>query len=181
MVLSITRGMPASWATAATRLNIEHVHARVGDGLAVERAGFGRDGLAEILGIIRLDEFHVDAEAAETHVELRVGAAVKRTGCHQFIARSHEARNRQKLRRLPAGSGQGRHAALERRHALLENVGGGIHDARIDVAELLQRKQGGGMFGIVENERGGLVNRHGARVAGRIGRVPGVQGTGGES
>ena len=38
MVLSMTSGTPASCAICGDRFDIEHVHARVGDGLAVERA-----------------------------------------------------------------------------------------------------------------------------------------------
>ena len=36
-------------------------------------------------------------------------------------------------------------AAFERRHALLEHGRGRIHDARVDVAELLQREQSRGV------------------------------------
>ena len=43
-------------------------------------------------------------------------------------------------------------AAFQRRHALLEDVGGGVHDAGIDVAELLQREQRGRMVGVLEHE-----------------------------
>ena len=54
-------------------------------------------------------------------------------------------------------------AAFERRHALLEDVGGRVHDAGVDVAELLQREQRRGVVGVFERERRGLVDRHGAR------------------
>ena len=40
--------------------------------------------------------------------------------------------------------------SFERRHALLEHVRGRVHDARVDVAELLQREQFGGVRGILE-------------------------------
>ena len=48
--------------------------------------GSGRDGFAEVFGIVRLDEGGVDAQAAEAHVELRVGAAVERAGGDHLIA-----------------------------------------------------------------------------------------------
>ena len=70
---------------------------------------------------------------------------------------------------------------FERRHALLEHIGGGVHDARVDVAELLEREQSGGVRGILEDVRRGLVDGHGAREAGLIGRVAGVQGARGEA
>ena len=155
--------------------DIEHVHARVGDGLAVERAGLRGDGLAEVFGIAGVDELDIDAQAAEAHVELGVGAAVERAGGHQLVALPHQARYGQKLRRLAAGCGQATDAAFERRHALLENIGGRVHDAGVDIPGLLEREQSGGVRGIVENIRRGLVDGHGARVAGFVGSVSGVQ------
>jgi hypothetical protein len=41
----------------------------------------------------------------------------------------------------PEAGGHRRHPAFERRDALFEDVGGRIHDAGVDVAELLQREQ----------------------------------------
>ena len=53
---------------------------------------------------------------------------------------AHQAGDGQELRRLPARGGQAGDAAFERRHALLENGRGGVHDAGIDVAELLRAR-----------------------------------------
>ncbi len=121
--------------------DIQNVHARIGDGLAIDRARLRRDRFAEILRIVGLHEFHVDSQAAEAHVELRVRAAVERARRDNLIAQAGQAGERQELRRLSAGRRQRRHAAFERRHALLEHVGGRVHDAAIDIAELLQREQ----------------------------------------
>ena len=104
--------------------DVEHVHARVADGLAVERAGARSDGAAEILGIVRIDEGRLDAQAAEADVELRVGAAVERLGGDDFVAGFQQAGERDELRRLAAANRQRAHAAFERRHALLEHRGG---------------------------------------------------------
>ena len=59
--------------------------------------------------------------------------------------------------------------------ALLENVGGRVHQARVDVAEFLQGEQIRGVVGALEDVGGRLVNRHGARAGGRIGDLAGVQ------
>ena len=72
--------------------DVEHVHARVADGLAVEHAGARRDGAAEIFGIVGIDEGGLDAEAAEADVELRVGAAVERLGGDDLVAGFEQAR-----------------------------------------------------------------------------------------
>ena len=62
----------------------------------------------------------------------------------------------------PLDSGERADAAFERGHALLEHVRGGVHDARVDVAELLEGEQIGGVRGILEDVRSGLVNGNGA-------------------
>jgi len=49
MVLSITSGTPVG-GDGGHLFDVEDVHARVGDGLAVEGARLGSDGFAEILG-----------------------------------------------------------------------------------------------------------------------------------
>src|SRR5690606_36493326 len=57
-----------------------------------------------------------------------------------------------------------RGSAFERGNALLERVLRGIHDARVDVAELAQRKQIRGVRRVVEDVRAGPVDRDRSRV-----------------
>ena len=66
-------------------------------------------------------------------------------------------------------------AAFDRGDALLEDVGGRVHDPRVDVAELLQGKEIGGVIGALEDVGGRLVNRHRARAGGGVGHLAGVQ------
>jgi hypothetical protein len=66
----------------------------------------------------------------------------------------------------------------KRRDALLEHVVGRVHDARVDVAEFLEREQVRRVIGVLELVRGRLVDRHGDRAGGRIGAPSGVQGEG---
>src|SRR6202043_1664097 len=101
---------------------------------------------------VGFDELDVDSEAAEADVELRIGAAIQRAGGYQLIARAKQAGDGQELRRLSAGSCEATDAGFERGHALLKNVGGGVHDAAVNVAELLQREKIGGVSGILEDE-----------------------------
>ena len=55
-------------------------------------------------------------------------------------------------------------AALERGDALLEDVGGRVHDPGVDVAELLEPEEAGGVGGVVEDVAGGGVDRDRAGV-----------------
>ena len=102
----------------------------------------------------------------------------KRLGRHNLVARAQQIRDGDKLRRLAAGHRQRPHAALERRHALLEDRGGGVHDARVNVPESLQVEKIGGVLGIFENVRRGLVDRHGAGARFRIRTMPRMQRAG---
>ena len=59
--------------------------------------------------------------------------------------------------------------------ALLQHVAGRVHDAGVDVAELLEREQVGGVLGVAELVGGGLVDRHRDGAGGGIGAPAGVQ------
>ena len=78
-------------------------------------------------------------------------------------------------RRLPGRYSQRPRSAFDRRHALLEHVGGRVHDPRVDVPELLERKQVGGVVGVLEDKRRGLVKGHGPGACGRVRDLPGMQ------
>ena len=161
-------------------LDVQYVHPRIGDGFAVQRTRFGGDGLAEVFRIVRLDEFGFDPQPAEADIELRVRAAVERAGRYHFVARSQQAGDRQELRRLSTRRRQARDAAFERRNALLEDIGGRIHDAGVNVAELLQTEQRRGMVGVFKSKGSALVDGHRPRAARRVRRMTGVQGLRGE-
>ena len=86
-----------------------------------------------------------------------------------------------RLGRLAAGHGQGRHPALEGGHPLLEDGLGGVHDPGVDVAQLLQPEQGGGVGGVPEGVAGGLVDGNGPGPGGGVGHGSGVDLAGLES
>ena len=75
----------------------------------------------------------------------------------------------------PVAQASAERAAFDRGHALLEHRHGRVGDARVDVAEGLQVEQARRVVGRVEHERGGLVDRRGARAGGRVRDLAGVQ------
>jgi hypothetical protein len=79
------------------------------------------------------------------------------------------------------GHGQRGRAALERGNAFFQHCLGRVSDPGVDVAECLQPEQRGGVVGIVEHERRGLVDRRRPRAGGRIGLRAGMHGEGGKS
>ena len=142
------------------RFDVQHVAPRVADRLAVQALRLRRDRLAEVLGIVRFDERRVEAEFPEADIELRVGAAVERARRHHLVAGHHQAADGDELGRLPARHRQRRGSVLERRHPLFQYPVGGVHDAGVNVAELLKREQVGRVRRILENVRSRLIDRH---------------------
>ena len=61
------------------------------------------------------------------------------------------------------------HSAFKCCHALLKCLLGGVGQSAVDVAGIAQGKAVGGVLGVAEHVRGGLVDRHGAGVGGGVG------------
>ncbi len=154
----------------------EHGELRVRQRLGIvgPRAVIG--GAAEILGVGRIDEAHLDALVLQRVREQVPGAAVKVGGADDIVARPRQVLDGKRRRRLPGGERERAHAALDLGDALFEDVIGGVHDARVDVAQLLQREKVRGVLGVAELVRGRLINRHGDRVRGRVGAPAAMKG-----
>jgi hypothetical protein len=167
-VLSTTSGTPAACATSAIarRSGTSSEGCRWSPG--TRRASVVDRGRDRVRIVAR--EGGVDAEPRERVTQQSVGAAVQRRG-HDRVARLGEVEQRERLRRLAARGGDRRDAALQVRDAPLEGVAGRVHDARVDVAELPQPEQLGGVVRPVEHVRGGGVDRDGPRAGGRVGAL----------
>ena len=122
-------------------LEIGDVEARIADGLDVERLRAVVDRAPERLRIVAVDELRRDAEPRQGDLQLVVGAAVEKARGDDVVAGAGDRGERQELRRLTGGDRDRSRAAFERRDALLEDVGGRIHDPGVDIAELLQREE----------------------------------------
>ena len=82
---------------------------------------------------------------------------------------------------MPRCDRQGAYPAFQIGHALFKHITGGVHDAGINIAEFLQGKQAGGMFGAVEYIGSGLINGNSTRTGSGIRLLPGMQLAGGET
>ena len=158
------------------RRQVDDDAAGVGDRLAEDGPGLGRDGLGEALGVGGVGPFDVPVELLEGVVELVDRAAVELPSRDELVAGLHQGVEHDRLRGMPRGNGECRRAALERGDALLQHRLRGAADARVDVAERLQAEQRGGVVDVVEDIGRGLVDGRDARARGRIGRRPGVDG-----
>ena len=154
------------------------IQAGIAHRFAEEEFGFRRDRLGEILRILRIDETHRDAELREDVVKLREGAAVEIVRRDDLVPCGAEIDDRVENRTRPGSQCQSGRAALHFRDALLEHIVGGVHQARVDVAEFAQAKEVRGMLGIAENKRAGAVDRHRAGEGDGIGGGAAVEAEG---
>ena len=99
----------------------------------------------------------------------------------ELVAGLHQAVKHQHLRGVARGHGEARGAAFEGCDALFQHGVGGIADAGVDIAEGLQSEQRGRVIGVVEDERGRLINRRRARAGGGIRLCTGMHGEGRKS
>ena len=157
------------------RLDVDDVDQRVAERFGIDKFCIFPHRLAEVLRLIRGDKSRFNPQFLQVHVEQRMRTAVERRGRHDVIAGAAQREDRRHFRRLPGGRGKARASALERRHPLLEHRHRGVGDARVDVAERLQVEEARRVVRGVEDERGGLIDRRGARAGGGIRNLPRVQ------
>ena len=127
------------------------------------------------LQVAHLHEAGADTEPCQRHLEEVVGAAVEAARGDQLVAALEQREQGERGGGLATRDGERAHAALERGDALLEDVRGGVHDARVDVAELLQREEVRGVRSVPEAVAARLVDGHRARARGGVGLVARVQ------
>ena len=156
-------------------LDIKHIESGIAQRLPENQAGVGADGFAKGIHFAWIHKRGVDAKARQRVFEQIVRAAVKRAGGDDMRPGTHQCGNRQMHRRLAAGSGYRTNAPFERGDAFFENGVGRVGNARIDVARALHVKQRCRLFGVLEDIRGGEVNRLRAGAELRVRLLAGVQ------
>ena len=139
-------------------LDVQGVQRGVADGLGVHGFGPVGDRVAQGVKVRGVDELDVYADLGQGVVELVVGAAVELRGRDDLISSPHDVQDRQRLGRLARGGRERADALLQRGYALLEDVGGGVHDPCVNVALFGEREQVRRPLGIVEDVGGGLVD-----------------------
>ena len=155
-------------------VEVGDVAAGVGDALAEDRAGIVVDGGLDRVGVVEVDELRGPAEALDRLAELGDRPAVEPGRDHDVAPRRHQREQRHDLRRVPRRTADSADAAFQRGDAFLQHRHGGVGQAGIDVAHLLQVEERGGVVGVAEHVGRGLVDRHLPRAGGRIGACPGV-------
>ena len=153
----------------------EHGQLGVGQRLGIVAARLGVGGAAKILRVGRIDETAFDAHRLHGVGEQVPGAAVEIRRGDEIVAGMADVLDREQRRRLARAQRQRGDAALEGGDPRLQHVVRRVHDAAVDVAELGQAEQVGGMLGVAELVAGGLVDRHRHRVGRRIAAIARMQ------
>ena len=139
---------------------------------------FGVSARRKFSGSRRIDEMAGPAELLEREAELGERAAIEIARGDELVARLHQREEGQELRRMTRRRGDRGAPALERRDPLLEHRHGRVGQPRIDVAEIVQVEERGGVIDVVEHIGRRLIDRGRARAGRRIGRGAGMDRAG---
>ena len=153
--------------------DVDDVENRVADGLDEDGARLRRDRLLVCLGVVVLDEIHLDPELGKDGVEHRVRSAVEVAGGDDLVPHLGEGDDGVVNSRGTRSESNRRRAALQQGDPLLQHVLRGVHDPRVDVAQLLQGEEVRRPLGAREHVRARPINRHPARCR-RIDLLPAV-------
>ena len=150
-------------------LDVRDAKRRVADRLDVDEARLLVDRRLHRREVVHVREAHGDALLRKDRVELRERAAVEVVRRDDLVAALRDVGDREVDGRRAGGERQGRHAAVQRRKALLQGVVRRVHEAGVDVARHLEREQVRAVLRVVEVERRRAVHRHVARLGVALG------------
>ena len=158
--------------------DVEHFEAGIADGFTDHEPRVWPDRGAESLEVARLHERRRDAEARQRVRQQIDGAAIERGGGHDVVAGIEQGCDGQMHCGHAARRRDRADAVFQRRQPLLQYRDRRIGDAGIDVAGAFEVEQCGGVVGILEHVRRGLVDRDRARSRHGIGMLSRMEGQG---
>ena len=145
-------------------LDVEHRQRRVGDRLAEDALGVGAERRLELLvGAVRIDERALEPHAAHRVQKQVERAAVDGGARDHMVAAAGDIEHREEVGSLARRGQHARRTALERGDLGRHGIVGGVLQAGVEVAGLLQVEQAPHVLGRVVFPRGGLVDGHLAR------------------
>ncbi len=173
-VLSMIVGRPWLCGDVGDLAVIGYVVFRIARGLDVDGPRVLVDQSAQRLRLARVEESDLDPQLCKGLREKSPSPAVEAGGRDEVLSGVDDREQRGRNGRLAAGEDQPCRTAVERRKTLLEHVGRGIHQPRIDIAKLAQAEEVRRMLRVMKHVTGRGVDRHRAGGRGGIGRLTGV-------
>ena len=151
---------------AGEALNVTHATAGVGDRFTEHELRVGTEGGTQFLvACIQIDQRAVDTHFLHRHHEEVERSTVDAVGGNEMSAGLTDVEHRIKARRLTARSEHAGHTAFERGNLRSSRIAGGVLQARIEIARLLQVEEAAHLFSAFIFERGALINRQLTRFA----------------
>ena len=151
---------------ACKLLDVQNLAARVRDGLAEQRLGVGTEGCRDFLlaGLLRY-KGALDAQLLQRDAEEVVRATVDFVGSDEVVAGLTDVEDGIEVGCLTRRGQHSAHTAFEGGNLRGHRVVGGILQASVEVALLLQVEEVGHFFRVVILERGALDDGEHARFA----------------
>ena len=134
---------------------------RVAQRLSVDKLGIGLDSCLEVLRILGIDEGRRDTEAGQRDAQEIIRTAVDAGGGDDMIPRTQQREDGRGDGAHPAGGSDRPDPAVDGCQALLQHVGRGIVEARIEVAGLGEIEDTGRMVAALEGEGIALIDGYG--------------------
>ena len=150
-------------------VQIREVAVGVAQSLQVDRLGVGADGPLHLRQVVGVHKGGGDPEGGQGVGQQVIGAAVDGLLGHDVVPRLGQG-----LDGIGDGGGAGGHrqggaSPLQGGHPPLQHLLGGVGEAAVDVARLLQGKAGGGVGGVRKDVGGGLIDGDRPGAGGRVG------------
>ena len=136
------QGQAVTMGQGRDAFDVQHVHGRIGQGLAEHGLGVGADGLLD-LGVIGplVHEGHFDAHFLQRHGEQIEGAAVDAGHADHMVAALGHVEDGDEVGSLSRRGAQGADAAFQSRDFLLHGVHRGITQTGVEKAGSFQVKK----------------------------------------
>ena len=150
-------------------INVGDVAVGVAQGLQIDGTGVVLNGVLHLGQVVGVYKGGGHAEVGQGVLQQVIAAAVDGLLGYDVTAVGGQGLDGIGDGGGTGGHGQSGHAALQSRNALFKHVLSGVGQAAIDVACVGQTEPGGGMGGVMEHIRGGLIDGDGAGVGGGVG------------
>ena len=142
------------------RIEVGHIDARIGQGLEKEGFRLFVNQLFRLFGTVHVEKTRLDTEPFERMRRQRQRTAVELRSANDIVPGFGGVGERVENCRHAAGGRQCRRTAFERSHTLFEHIRRRVVQARIDIAEFLEREQVCRMLRVAEFIGGRLINRN---------------------
>ena len=138
-------------------LDVEHLHAGIGDSLGEDELGVGFEGGIDLLvSRIVVDESHVYAHLAEGHAEEIESASVDIVGGYHVVAGLADVEAGEEIGGLAGRCQHGAHSPFERGNLGRYLVVGGILEPCIEISCFLEVEEAAHLVACLVLERGAL-------------------------